>query len=410
MTKLIKKIGRSNWAHQRSAAKKWTCAWRGPSFELFWHETSECFFDTLLRLFRTSHSSRRQLDHQCSDTELIINCVGGVVVDTSLRSLCELRRTQQRCEWCMRKENSSCSLLTRINSQTTNHDRLWKQPMRFQARTTQRPVNFPNTTKKVSKPQTSAWKRSRQDARQCPEKEHATLINCWPACTRPPIMPPQISPSKTYAEIYTIASRKTLSKPTWSVTPAVLSSWEISRQRQTSSKIHVFATTQRKQKQLQLWSATTNKQCAMRRVARRNTCRAKHMASTTEPINKKSLPPPHAGLEKLHITLRSFCACFNMTDQLLEETRTLKQSVASSAPQPGAMCYMALHATNKREHEHKKVKSRKTTHWWWAPDLELQWERLKLDPPRIETVGLQTPMHQWWCNVPLLKMCHTSDM
>ena len=221
----------------------------------------------------------------------------------------------------MRKENSPCSLLTRINSQTTNHDRLWKQPMRFQARTTQRPVNFPNTTKKVSKPQTSAWKRSRQDARQCPEKEHATLINCWPACTRPPIMPPQISPSKTYAKIYTIPSRKHLSKPTWSVTPAVLSSWETSRQRQTSSKIDVFATTQRKQKQLQLWSATTNKQCAMRRVARRNTCRAKHMASTTEPINKKSLPPPHAGLEKLHITLRSFCACFNMTDQLLEETR-----------------------------------------------------------------------------------------
>ena len=67
---------------------------------------------------------------------------------------------------------------------------------------------------------------------------------------------------------------------------------------------------------------------------------------------------------KVHMTPRtSIKACFNMTDQLLEETRTLKQSVASSAPQPAAICYMALHATNKREHEHKKVKGRKTTNW-----------------------------------------------
>ena len=33
-------------------------------------------------------------------------------------------------------------------------------------------------------------------------------------------------------------------------------------------------------------SATTDKQCAMRRVARQNTCRAKHMASNTMPHRK----------------------------------------------------------------------------------------------------------------------------
>ena len=103
---------------------------------------------------------------------------------------------------------------------------------------------------------------------------------------------------------------------------------------------------------------TSNAPCDVWRAE--NTCRAKHVASTTMPINKNSLAPPHAHHEKLRVTPRCFRACFKMTDQLLDKTRTLKQSVASSAPQPAAICYMALHATNKREHEHKKVKGRKT--------------------------------------------------
>ena len=40
-----------------------------------------------------------------------------------------------------------------------------------------------------------------------------------------------------------------------------------------------------------------------------------------------------------------------MTDQQLEKTRTLKQSFASSAPQPEAICRKTLHASNKREPE-----------------------------------------------------------
>ena len=106
---------------------------------------------------------------------------------------------------------------------------------------------------------------------------------------------------------------------------------------------------------------TSNAPCDVWRAEK--TCRAKHMASTTMPINKNSLAPPHAHLEKLRVSPRSFWACFKLTDQLLEKTRTLKQSIASSAPQPAAICYMALHATNKREHDHKKVKGRKTTNW-----------------------------------------------
>ena len=108
---------------------------------------------------------------------------------------------------------------------------------------------------------------------------------------------------------------------------------------------------------------TSNAPCDVWRAE--NTSRAKHMASTTMPINKKSVSPPRTrprkkkGKKRVHVTPRTFKACFKM----IEETRTLKQSVASSAPQPAAICYMALHATNKREHEHKKVKSRKTTNW-----------------------------------------------
>ena len=83
-------------------------------------------------------------------------------------------------------------------------------------------------------------------------------------------------------------------------------------------------------------------------LSTRNLCHHRARASTTKKNN-------------LHVTQHTFKACFNMREQLLEETRTLKQSVASSAPQPAAICYLALHAANKREHEHKKMKGRKTT-------------------------------------------------
>ena len=74
-------------------------------------------------------------------------------------------------------------------------------------------------------------------------------------------------------------------------------------------------------------SATTDKQCAMRRVARQNMCRAKHMASNTVTINKQFMSPPCAPRQKK------------------------------------TYGYMTLHATSKREHEHKKVRGRKTTDW-----------------------------------------------
>ena len=108
---------------------------------------------------------------------------------------------------------------------------------------------------------------------------------------------------------------------------------------------------------------TSNAPCDVRRA---ETGAAQNTWRQTLCLSTRNLCHHQARLEKkkrLHFTQRTFKASFNMTDQLLEKTRTLKQSFASSAPQPEAICHMALHASAKREPEHQKVKSRKTTDW-----------------------------------------------
>ena len=141
---------------------------------------------------------------------------------------------------------------------------------------------------------------------------------------------------------------------------------KLSNTRNDSTKTRATPTTQRNHKQ-----AMRHATCGALKHVSRKTHGVKHCPCQQEISGTTAHAPPQKK-KKLLFTLLSFWACFNVTDQRLEKTRTLKQSVASSAPQPEAMCYMAIHATNKREQEHRKVKSRRTTDWSWAPDHELQ--------------------------------------
>ena len=108
---------------------------------------------------------------------------------------------------------------------------------------------------------------------------------------------------------------------------------------------------------------TSNAPCDVRRAetqAAQNTWRQTLCRSTRNLCHHRARASK-TKKTKVNVTQRTFKACFNMTDQLLEKTRTLKQCIASSAPTPEAICHVALHASNKPEPELQKVKSRKIT-------------------------------------------------